>query len=186
MKKQNAIDMLGGTPGKAAKAMGYKAVQTVYLWPETLPQSTADRVIGAAQRLKQSSVKRRGRVKGSLVKFACTVCKTVDLVPGGTSEYKCVKCRTRNGVDPLMTPQYLAHKAVAKAIKAGDLERPGKFKCVDCGTQATEYDHRDYSQPLTVDPVCRRCNLRRGSAISPNSSCADPSRIATDQATEVA
>lgn len=54
MKKQNAIELLGGTPGKAAKAMGYKAVQTVYLWPETLPQSTADRVLGAVQRLKQT------------------------------------------------------------------------------------------------------------------------------------
>ena len=54
MNKQSAIQMLGGTPGKAAKAMGYKAVQTVYLWPETLPQSTADRVIGAVQRLKRT------------------------------------------------------------------------------------------------------------------------------------
>ncbi len=52
MKKQTAIDMLGGTPKKAAEAMGYKAVQTVYLWPDPLPEATADRVRGAASRLQ--------------------------------------------------------------------------------------------------------------------------------------
>lgn len=52
MKKTRAIQLLGGTPKKAAAAMGYRAVQTIYLWPETLPQSTADRVTGVVARLK--------------------------------------------------------------------------------------------------------------------------------------
>jgi hypothetical protein len=39
------------------------------------------------------------------------------------------------------------------------------MQCVDCGAQARDYDHRDYNKPLEVDPVCRRCNLRRGPAI---------------------
>lgn len=52
MKKQTAIELLGGTPKKAAKAMGYRAVQTIYLWPETLPQATADRVAGVVARMK--------------------------------------------------------------------------------------------------------------------------------------
>jgi len=30
MKKQTAIELLGGTPKKAAEAMGYRAVQTIY------------------------------------------------------------------------------------------------------------------------------------------------------------
>ncbi|MFA5633142.1 MAG: hypothetical protein WC997_16665 [Porticoccaceae bacterium] len=30
---------------------------------------------------------------------------------------------------------------------------------------ATDYDHRDYRKPLSVEPVCRRCNLSRGYAI---------------------
>ncbi len=51
MEKQKAIEMLGGTPGEAAKALGYTAVQTVYQWPDLLPQSLADRVNGAAMRL---------------------------------------------------------------------------------------------------------------------------------------
>lgn len=55
MQKQKAIDMLGGTPGKAAKALGYTAVQTVYQWPDPLPQFLADRVNGAAMRLAKDS-----------------------------------------------------------------------------------------------------------------------------------
>ena len=51
MKKQTAIELLGGTPKKAAEAMGYRAVQTIYLWPETLPQATADRVTGVVARI---------------------------------------------------------------------------------------------------------------------------------------
>lgn len=54
---------------------------------------------------------------------------------------------------------------VAKAIRAGALQPPRSFACVDCGAQAIEYDHRDYNRPLMVDPVCRSCNLRRGQAI---------------------
>ena len=51
MKKTQAIELLGGTPKKAAQAMGYRAVQTIYLWPETLPQATADRVAGVVARI---------------------------------------------------------------------------------------------------------------------------------------
>ena len=51
MKKQTAIELLGGTPKKAAEAMGYRAIQTIYLWPETLPQATADRVAGVVARI---------------------------------------------------------------------------------------------------------------------------------------
>jgi hypothetical protein len=52
MNKQTAIQILGGTPVKAAKALGYKTVQAIYVWPETLPMSISDRVNGAALRLK--------------------------------------------------------------------------------------------------------------------------------------
>lgn len=52
MEKKSAIKLLGGTPKKAAQAMGYRAVQTVYQWPDTLPQSTADRVAGVLARTK--------------------------------------------------------------------------------------------------------------------------------------
>ena len=51
MKKQTAINLLGGTPSKAAKALGYKSVQAVYLWPEKLPQALSDRITGALTRI---------------------------------------------------------------------------------------------------------------------------------------
>ena len=54
MKKDHAIALLGGTARKAAEAMGYRAVQTIYLWPDELPQATADRVMGAAARISKS------------------------------------------------------------------------------------------------------------------------------------
>ena len=61
MKKQTAIDMLGGTPKKAAEALGYKAVQTVYLWPEDLPRATADRVMGAAARIQRRKAREQNK-----------------------------------------------------------------------------------------------------------------------------
>ena len=58
MKKQTAIDLLGGTPRKAQRALGYKSIQAIYVWPDPLPQATADRVNGAVARL---SKKPRGK-----------------------------------------------------------------------------------------------------------------------------
>ena len=49
-------------------------------------------------------------------------------------------------------------------IPAGRLLRASLMPCADCSEPASGYDHRDYNQPLRVDPVCRRCNYRRGSA----------------------
>lgn len=54
MDKKTAIKLLGGTPKKAAQAMGYKSIQAVYVWPEVLPQGTADRVAGAVARLAKT------------------------------------------------------------------------------------------------------------------------------------
>jgi hypothetical protein len=55
-----------------------------------------------------------------------------------------------------------AHKVQA-AIRKGLLPRITKeTKCVDCGCAAYGYDHRDYYKPLEVEPVCRKCNAKRG------------------------
>ncbi|BDE70884.1 hypothetical protein HQS1_20080 [Delftia lacustris] len=59
MKKERAIELLGGTPKKAAEAMGYRAVQTIYLWPDELPQATTDRVMGVVGRMSKPSKRRR-------------------------------------------------------------------------------------------------------------------------------
>ena len=58
MKKTTAIELLGGTPGKAAKALGYKAVQTIYAWPDDLPQALQDRIVGVLARTKKPRQKR--------------------------------------------------------------------------------------------------------------------------------
>lgn len=55
--------------------------------------------------------------------------------------------------------------AVRKAIAIGMLRAPSKLRCLDCGAQAENYDHRDYSKPLDVVPVCRGCNIKRGPAM---------------------
>ena len=41
---------------------------------------------------------------------------------------------------------------------------PSQTPCIDCGATATCYDHRDYSKPWAVEPVCDRCNKLRGPA----------------------
>jgi hypothetical protein len=46
MTKTEAIKLLGGTHQKAKAALGYKSVQAVYQWPETLSASIELQVIG--------------------------------------------------------------------------------------------------------------------------------------------
>ena len=63
------------------------------------------------------------------------------------------------------TGSHQAHYQVKKAIKKGLMPHASKLFCVDCAKPAFCYDHRDYNKPLDVEPVCRKCNYRRGSAI---------------------
>lgn len=44
----------------------------------------------------------------------------------------------------------------------------GAINCIDCAEPAADYDHRDYDKPLEVEPVCRRCNQKRGPAKLPD------------------
>ena len=59
----------------------------------------------------------------------------------------------------------VAHGIVARAISKGLLPAASSHYCVDCGKPALHYDHRDYSRPLDVEPVCRSCNVMRGPAL---------------------
>lgn len=72
---------------------------------------------------------------------------------------KCLRCESI-----IRLAQAIAHSDVCVAIRKGLLRPASEFPCSDCGCKAVEYDHRDYSQPLKVDPVCRGCNLKRGTA----------------------
>jgi len=58
----------------------------------------------------------------------------------------------------------LAHRAVAKAIKSGDLVRPNV--CEHCsGHIFTEASHTDYSQQLDVEWLCHRCHMVKDETI---------------------
>ena len=72
----------------------------------------------------------------------------------------CLPCATRKKPTGMLD----AIALVNKAIKNGNLAPVKTLVCVDCGSQAQCYDHRDYNKPLDVVPVCRKCNFRRGSA----------------------
>lgn len=107
----------------------------------------------------------------ALKRFKCHICGELEAVTGGTSRFVCSGCKHhRLNYGPHVSQSILngresAVSAVAQAIRTGELSHPSNHLCADCGTQATEYDHRDYNRPLEVDPVCRRCNLNRGPAI---------------------
>jgi hypothetical protein len=55
---------------------------------------------------------------------------------------------------------------VQHAVAAGLLPslRNGTVPCRDCGKPAQAYDHRDYREPLVVEPVCHGCKAKRGPA----------------------
>ena len=80
---------------------------------------------------------------------------------GGARARLCHECG-RLRYEALVRERRLAAAAVARARRHGELVPPSDFACMDCGTQAQVYDHRDYSRPLDVQPVCLKCNSRRG------------------------
>lgn len=84
---------------------------------------------------------------------------------GGAGKRKsCPDCYQQTNRDPVRSR---ARSAVAYAVKTGALPSPKTLRCKDCGAQAFCYDHRDYYQPLNVDPVCKRCDKLRGAGYPP-------------------
>ena len=74
----------------------------------------------------------------------------------------CIDCRNQRQAE-MASIRSRASSAVTAAVRRGALRnlRADHIPCVECGKRATTYDHRDYSKPLEVDPVCRRCNRIR-------------------------
>ena len=74
-----------------------------------------------------------------------------------------------------------AYNEVRRAVQRGDLPRLNRYqvgiRCVDCGAPATQWDHRSYSRPLDVDPVCSSCNIRRGPATHSESNVNAPTCV---------
>ena len=66
-------------------------------------------------------------------------------------------------VHPAKALRNKAYRVLKKAIENGTIPKiKSDTKCVDCGKSAQCYEHRDYSKPLLVEPVCYSCNGKRG------------------------
>lgn len=102
--------------------------------------------------------------------WGCVDCET----PVNQNEYagkkrrppvRCACCAQEHElVLDVLSGRQLAASAIAKARSEGRLSAPTDHKCVDCSRPAEAYDHRDYNEPLNVEPVCRSCNVIRGHA----------------------
>ncbi len=90
--------------------------------------------------------------------FQCVTCHQLFRVRHGCKR-SCVDCE-----DLRLKAKEAAQNALQREYKAGRMLRAKHYKCRDCGAQAEVYDHRDYSKPLDVEPVCRSCNAHRGPA----------------------
>lgn len=111
-----------------------------------------------------------GRKAGSMARFKCGLCGDVELVRGGGASFRCSACKARGAHLPYCgrgdwLGKDTAQRQVSASIRDGLLPRPRTLRCVDCNGEAVEYEHRDYNRPLTVEPICRGCNFRRGPAV---------------------
>lgn len=93
------------------------------------------------------------------MKFVCHGCK--EEYESGWAHQFCHECYT-----PHLKHAQRAIAENAKRIRRGEIPKAAELICVDCGKQASVYDHRSYFEPLKVDPVCRTCNMSRGPALS--------------------
>lgn len=105
--------------------------------------------------------------RGLFKRRTCSDCGAVHEITGGGSRYLCEQCRTNAPASSAWGGAGGAHACnmIRRATQDGSLPAPTTLKCVDCGCQATVYDHRDYNKPLEVDAVCQSCNLKRGPAV---------------------
>lgn len=73
---------------------------------------------------------------------------------------------------------HAANRAITRARARGLIGAASEQQCVDCGRQAFDWDHRDYTKPLHVEPVCRSCNGKRGPALFPLDRTPEPAQAA--------
>ena len=59
--------------------------------------------------------------------------------------------------------RYLAHGAVARAIRCGELVRE---PCIRCGNTKSVAHHEDYDKPLEVTWLCQPCHKQRHKEIN--------------------
>ena len=70
--------------------------------------------------------------------------------------------RRGNRVSYLNNRQHHAARVkVRQQWMNGSIPKPTDCTCIDCGIQAQEYHHEDYSKALDVIPLCKPCHLKR-------------------------
>ena len=75
--------------------------------------------------------------------------------------WKASKIRSTNKERVKKPVEYKARQIIRAAVTRGDLPRVATCDCIDCGIQAVDYHHEDYSKPLEVEPLCRMCHIKR-------------------------
>lgn len=83
----------------------------------------------------------------------------------------CAKCRSPYWNKAKTDGEYynmqtFALRIVSISRKEGLLADPKTLKCMDCGKNAKYWEHRNYARPLLVDPICQKCNIKRGKSIN--------------------
>ena len=104
--------------------------------------------------------------KQSLPVRYCVDCNKQIGVNALPETIRCGRCRASKYSGPPNSPQKGAGVIVMMAVQSGILPKQDTQSCVDCGAVAEHYDHRDYMKPLDVDPVCRKCNFKRGPGLN--------------------
>lgn len=95
--------------------------------------------------------------------FACEFCGVAVEKDRKPKRLHCFDCRRR-----CYRMQQRCGAIVQRAIRDGIIPRVSTLSCVDCGKPACDYDHRDYTKPLEIEPTCRKCNLKRGQGKMPD------------------
>lgn len=88
----------------------------------------------------------------------CAACKRVLGNQHHSARY-CLPCS-----DAVSDMRKSISKRLRYAIDTGKLKDWRGQKCNFCGESAIGYEHRDYSQPFDVTPICRSCNWKLGPA----------------------
>lgn len=91
----------------------------------------------------------------------CAWCGT-ECICGFTGKL-CLKCSKAKAREASR-----AHAAVSAMVIAGLVKKLpcDGINCVDCGKQATHWEHRDYRKPQEIEPICKSCNTKRGHAMT--------------------
>lgn len=89
------------------------------------------------------------------IELTCHCCERAFLRRSLHNHY-CVDCSIR-----MQRVGALVVVKVQREIRFGRLKPATAYSCVDCGAPAKVYDHRDYTKPLEVVPLCVRCNVKR-------------------------